>query len=169
MLVVLCESDWKYWSYVRHENGQDLSKCFAFEGILGVKFLSSNLLNIHHQQTELSMREVDELMQHQLSEAQRRQVKTWINQTYMYIHIHIYTYMQVITWIYYTHALNMCKNIWWHMIYINLVTASPLPGERKGGKGQAQRFRARGEKKEEIIWKWFLNKQKTFVSSGISG
>ena len=92
MLVVLCESDWKYWSYDRHENGQDLSKCFAFEGILGVKFLSSNLLYIHHQQTELSMREVDELMQHQLSEAQRRQVKTWINQTYIYTYTQIYIY-----------------------------------------------------------------------------
>ena len=92
-----------------------------------------------------------------------------LDKTNIYVHIHIYTYMQVITWIYYTHALNMCKNIWWHMIYINLQTASPLSGERKGGKGQAQRFRAGGEKKEEIIWKWFLNKQKTFVSSGLSG
>ena len=38
------------------------------------------------------MREVDELMQHQLSEAQRRQVKTWINQTYMYTYTQIYIY-----------------------------------------------------------------------------
>ena len=90
--TVWCETDWKYWSYDRHENGQDLSKCFAFEGILGVKFLSSNLLYIHHHQTELSMREVDELMQHQLSEAQRRQVKTWIKQTYMYTYTQIYIY-----------------------------------------------------------------------------
>ena len=64
----------------------------VFAGILEVKFLSSNLLHIHHQQTELSMREVDELMQHQLSEAQRRQVKTWINQTYMYTYTQIYIY-----------------------------------------------------------------------------
>ena len=38
------------------------------------------------------MREVDELMQHQLSEAQRRQVKTWIKQTYMYTYTQIYIY-----------------------------------------------------------------------------
>ena len=48
------------------------------------------------------------------------------------------------------------------MIYINLLTASPLPGERKGGKGQAQRFRATGEKKGRNNLKVISQQTKNF-------